>query len=332
MPLKKDQHTDRSTRIIRLLLLLLFTGRRYWLPDLARRFDCSKQTVVKMMEQIGGTREVEILKGMEGRKRWYQLKTMRPMSKVEITPEQLQLLGLCRDLVGHILPESKRQEVDKALMRTVALLPDPGQRDTAFLPTCQPIVKGAIDYTPFQAIIATLLSCIREKQVCQLKYQAPHHSMPKHYSFAPLTLLSYRDALYVTGWWVKYGGNPKPILRLTFCVHRMQEAEATEHHFEVPGLEDDPQRFGFMEGQPFRVKINFSAQAAQYVKERRWSNDQTIKKLRDGRLRLEFTAQSWLEVVSWVLSFGSQAKVISPKQLKNDLIDELNNILANYIL
>lgn len=85
-----------------------------------------------------------------------------------------------------------------------------------------------------------------------------------------------------------------------------------------------------MEGEPFRVKINFSAQAAQYVRERRWSNDQTIKKLRDGRLRLEFTAQSWFEVVSWVLSFGSQAKVISPKELKNDLIDELNKILIEY--
>ena len=42
-----------------------------------------------------------------------------------------------------------------------------------------------------------------------------------------------------------------------------------------------------------------------------------------GHITLTFTALSWLEVISWVMSFGAEAEVISPEELRNEVRDTL---------
>ena len=67
-----------------------------------------------------------------------------------------------------------------------------------------------------------------------------------------------------------------------------------------------------------------------YIKERKWSEDQTIVNKRDGSLILEFSCQSKRELIAWVLSFGDQAEIISPKELKAAFVDKLKAINTIY--
>lgn len=47
-------------------------------------------------------------------------------------------------------------------------------------------------------------------------------------------------------------------------------------------------------------------------------------------MNLEFTAQSRPEVVSWVLGFGRHAQLLKPADLREDLIELMETMLAQY--
>jgi len=55
-----------------------------------------------------------------------------------------------------------------------------------------------------------------------------------------------------------------------------------------------------------------------------------IKENRDGSVLLSFPANSLFEVKRWVLSWGSDARVISPKILAESVKKELKKALAGY--
>ena len=65
------------------------------------------------------------------------------------------------------------------------------------------------------------------------------------------------------------------------------------------------------------VRIELRNYAARLAQERRWHPTQEVTVLNDRGTRVEvrFEVGRLEEVVRWVLSFGSQAKVIAPPEL-----------------
>ena len=79
-----------------------------------------------------------------------------------------------------------------------------------------------------------------------------------------------------------------------------------------------------MAGEPFSVTVRITTpEAITYVAERIWSEDQKLEFLEDDSLILTMTAQSTLEVVSWVLSLGSAAELLEPDWLQKDIEAEI---------
>jgi predicted DNA-binding transcriptional regulator YafY len=81
--------------------------------------------------------------------------------------------------------------------------------------------------------------------------------------------------------------------------------------------------FGLSRGEPFRVVVDIVPKAAMYVRERIWSPDQVIIPKKDGSLTLEFTANSRVEVLNWVLSFGGEAVLREPTDIRAELLKRL---------
>jgi predicted DNA-binding transcriptional regulator YafY len=76
--------------------------------------------------------------------------------------------------------------------------------------------------------------------------------------------------------------------------------------------------------------VAFGPEAALYVRERTWSQDQAVEDQADGGLTLAFTATSRPEVLSWVLSFGHQARLLEPEDLADQVQRELSETLKAY--
>jgi len=58
--------------------------------------------------------------------------------------------------------------------------------------------------------------------------------------------------------------------------------------------------------------------AAIMVSERIWSPDQMIHK-KNGKTKLTFSASSEPELISWILSFGDEAKLLKPDWLTENV-------------
>lgn len=66
------------------------------------------------------------------------------------------------------------------------------------------------------------------------------------------------------------------------------------------------------------------------LKERRWHPSQKNKKLKDGSLELAFEVAGTKEIKTWVMGFGSPAKVLEPASLVTEIKDDLGRALRSY--
>ncbi|MBN2140875.1 MAG: hypothetical protein JW718_07695 [Desulfovibrionaceae bacterium] len=117
-----------------------------------------------MIEQIEKRHEVGIESWIEDGKRWFRVKPLRTRPNVPLTPERVQHLLLCRDMVRHLMPKNIRRDEENTIAQSTVLLPDMEQRSEALAPFTRARVKGAIDYTPRQEAIEALFLAIRDRR------------------------------------------------------------------------------------------------------------------------------------------------------------------------
>lgn len=329
MPTKKDPYASPAQKLLGLYGLLLFTGRAYSLPRLAALFRCSKQTVLRMIEQIELTHRIRIETWTEGHRKWYQVKTPAKKPNVTLDVEAIQHLMLCRDIVWHLLPKALRDEVSQTIAHATVLLPEYDDRASALTQFAQAQPKGLIDYSKSQTILDTLFHAMRERHICEVAYQSHTASAPKIFTVAPVRFIAFRDGLYLKGRLEKALPDPKGYYDPLLAVHRLTGVEETKRTFKpFADPEEAPNNtFGLMPGAKFQVTVKVGPGAATYVRERLWSVDQKIDYHPDGSLTLVFTATSKPEVVSWVLSFGGEVELLEPAGLRNAIQKKLKNLL-----
>lgn len=91
------------------------------------------------------------------------------------------------------------------------------------------------------------------------------------------------------------------------------------------------QSFGTCRVDTFETFEHIFKQPADcYVAERVWSNDQKLTTRSDGGLELQFTAISRPEVISWVLSFGREAELLEPVELRRELKALVQELATTY--
>lgn len=74
--------------------------------------------------------------------------------------------------------------------------------------------------------------------------------------------------------------------------------------------------FGVFAGTKIEsVEIEFEADVAPYVRERRWHQSQKTTGLENGRIRVQLEISDSPELHSWILGFGPSARVIAPSTL-----------------
>ena len=323
MPAKQDPWATPGQKVIGLYSLLLFTGRAYSLGQLAGMFQCSKQTVLRMVEQVEQSHRIVVESWVERGERHYRARTPERRPNVTLSVEELQHLLVCRDIVWHLLPEALRGEVEGSIAKAAVLLPKYDDRGEALTALAGARPKGVVDYADAQQQMNTILRALRERRVCEVDYHSPEREQPRTLAVAPYQLLAYREGLYVRCRMEKALAEPEKFYDPTLALHRMKSVRMTERKFRaIPVQPGDAagNGFGLSRGEPFRVVVDIVPKAAMYVRERIWSDDQVITPKKDGGLTLAFSANSRVEVLNWVLSFGGEAVLREPQDIRNELL------------
>ncbi|HPI93049.1 MAG TPA: WYL domain-containing protein [Deltaproteobacteria bacterium] len=334
MPEKLSPYATYGEKIIKLFAKLLFSGQSYSLTDLSRMLGCSKQTVLRLMDDIRRSYGVEIEETVQERNKYYRLKRPgRVPPALALTGGEMSVLLMCQAFARHLLGDSLFEEAATALEKNRALAsaprPDGHRHFTSFRP-------GSIDYTPHEGAIRTLLEAMESGRICTVDYRSLLSSRSKRFLVMPLKIFSHNDTVYLSA---RYAGKPgqapsgrdyDPLL----AVHRLRRVEMTDQTFEYPKDFDFEKiynrNFGIIKGDAFDVEVEFTGLSARYVAERMWSPDQRISRPDPTTVRLSFSTSSERELLSWVLSFGDEARIVRPERMVVRFMETLRRMQELY--
>jgi len=331
---KQDVYLSYGEKLISLFVKLLFSGESYSLTELTRILSCSKQTVIRLIDDIDKSYDVEIEQSKIGNRHYYRIKKPARIPMMSVSETEFMVLQMCRDFTAHLLGKQLFMEATNTLVKSHALAS--GHKGGASAPFFSSYRPGTIDYTPHHDTIHTLIEAMKQKQVCRIVYQAIMATKPKTYSIIPLKLFSHKDTIYLHARiHIAKGRKDKemefdPLL----AVHRIRKVAMTDAVYEYPQDYDFEQvynqNFGVIKDEAFKVEVEFTGWATKYVSERIWSPDQKIKKVGENKIILEFTASSEPEVISWLLWFGEEARLTKPKDLVDEIIRGIDGMRVNY--
>ena len=331
---KLDIYRSYGQKLVSLFARMLFTGASYSLTELSKMLGCSKQSVIRLVNDIRMAYGVDIEENIRGNKKFYRLvKQGKATPVIPLTESELTALQMCKTFTEHLLGDQFYNEATRALEKNLSLRSGAGGLPSRnFASFC----TGTIDYTSHQETVRILIEAMNASKICRITYQALMQKKAKTYHVKPLKIFSYRDTMYLHARLGKEPGKAyrEPDFDPLLAIHRFKKVEMTDRSFEYPSdynFEDIfDKNFGFMKDDCFEVAVEFTGWAAQYVAERTWSPDQKISRIEDEKIRLTFSASSDVELIAWILSFGEEAKVIEPQWVTEKVLEKSRKTVCLY--
>lgn len=184
------------------------------------------------------------------------------------------------------------------------------------------------DYCGQEDILDDLTDSIVHMHRCIVTYHSFIYNEVKRFQIDPLKLFEHSGELYVFARVIDFDS----ISILT--VRRIKQIAVIDQKFEFPdGFEPEVILDSASElfiGESVSARIWFSPELETYIKSKRWSPGQNIEDQPDGSIVLSVSTSGTLDVKKWVLSFGSQARVIEPKVLADAVEAEIERMRSSY--
>lgn len=324
MPPKISDKTP-GEKLLALYTLLMLQGERLIsLAGIANSLGCSKQTVLRLLTQLEASGYGKLEQPVRKGKEYFYRLTKTDERILDLGPGELRQLALCRNLLMRLLPDQSRE--------SVGIFCD---SESAGLSPVGIMYKGYIDYSPFEAQYSNLLKAIQKRLICKISYQKSIFTSPRDIWFAPVRLISYHETLSVVGWEVTQKGKVRRLYSnwLWLYLHRCKSAKlTTRSSVELPDIDlmtEDKAEFGVMNGEIFTVVLLFNENTANYIHDRQWSSGQQITITDDRHLLLKMEVRSKPEIISWVLGFGPDVRVLEPSWLKEEILRKSSEVINN---
>ncbi len=189
-------------------------------------------------------------------------------------------------------------------------------------------LSGAKDYSRQREFLSRLFTAAAEQRRVELGYRGLKDTRAQRRSVDPYKLWYREGTIYLVGFC-----HLRKDIRV-FAVDRITLVDFTDHYFLTPRGFDFEEyienAFGVMIEDPVHVKIRFNPEIARYVEEREWHPSQKTRKYKNGSLLMELTVGGTLEIKRWILSFGSQAEVLAPKALIEEIRKDIEGMQKAY--
>ncbi|MFC1743346.1 helix-turn-helix transcriptional regulator [Candidatus Riflebacteria bacterium] len=322
-----------GNRMLSLYFVLASRNRSFSLAELSRIFRCSRQTILRMYDEL--TRNQKITRKLrswkDGRERHFQIESTGGSYSPAFSLQDIEQLLLCKEIVGHLLPDSIQNEISETIWDAKRMLPEQDRSKLPLPDFAEARGTGTIDYSEFSDIFHDLQYCIREKKLCQVNYQEKGLPLKiNSYTGGPLRFISYQEAIYLQLYLFNRDSEPVQDGLRTFDVHEIKSLNVTEDDFSMPEYKDYPGYFGMGIEKPFKVKLELSQNIAEKLSERRWSSDQKFRNRNGGTVVMKFSATDYSELKTWVLGLGSEAIVLEPESLRDEIVLDLFKMQSHY--
>jgi predicted DNA-binding transcriptional regulator YafY len=174
--------------------------------------------------------------------------------------------------------------------------------------------------------IEQILKAIEQKNKLFCKYKKPGKE-----ELVELTIEPYH--LHFRGKWYLFGWSEYSKDFRTYVIQRMDTLEILKEEFSPKDFniaQHLGNAWGIIKGKKTEVVLAFTEEQAMFMQEKQWHPSQKITKDKNGLMRMTLTVDGLDEVFWWILSYGSNVKVIKPKELVDEVKTETKKILRNY--
>lgn len=180
-----------------------------------------------------------------------------------------------------------------------------------------------------EAAFRAVCSAVLERKQLSFEYRARSTGEKTKRTVSPQRITHYRDNWYLDAW-----DNEREALR-SFSVDRIGSArklDADARDIDEATLNDHLSgSYGIFSGAPKGwATIVFNERAARWVADEHWHSQQKGRYLPDGRYELKLPYSSSRELLMDVLHYGSDAEIIEPPSLREQVRSLLQLALANY--
>ena len=180
---------------------------------------------------------------------------------------------------------------------------------------------SAVTQKPSYKIDIQILDTIRQAIKENLRIKCKYDDRDKILS--PFGIV-YGANIYLIG---VEGDKPDPYV---YRLHKVTDIELTEEKFDKGDFdikEYANRSFGVYQNEIIKVELRFSKEVAEDVLNYNFHPTQKVKQNDDGTVTVKFKASGELEILWHIFRWGDKVQIISPKSLKKEYVEYLENVL-----
>jgi len=320
---------DKFDRIFKLHTIL--SSRRTAIPleDLMARLECSKSTLHRAINSLKDNLNAPVVFDTEAGGYKYDRSGSGDAYELPglwFSPVELQALAIMRRLLkdagGGLLEEhlsalSKR--LDELMKHQRLNLGEAATR----------LRFPSIAARPAGKAFDTVASATLQRRKLWIEYHARSTNERTERTISPQRIAHYRETWYLDAW-----DEDRNALR-SFSIDRILRATTLDKRaFDVSEaeLEDHyTSAYGIFGGKADKVAVlRFSAEGAKWVADEKWHPQQESAWLPDGRYELRIPYREPRELVMDIMRHGTNVEVVSPPELRDQLLRRLRESLKRY--
>ena len=181
---------------------------------------------------------------------------------------------------------------------------------------------------PASSLLATFRTAIKTAQACSVVYRSPVDGIARSYVLYPVKLLEHRGGLYLYA---------KPeaqtnlrLLDVDLFESAVLASTSHDHPADIDYAASLGATFDLEADEPVEATIHFSAAVASKATMRHIGALHSVKTNIDGSCTVRIGSRSLRDLVRWVLSYGTDAEILAPPELRSMTRKELVHALAQY--
>lgn len=309
------------------ILTTLQAGRSCTIRDLSRMFGTSRRTIFRDLKEL---QAMGVPYHHDARTRRYTIEPEYFLPPADLSLQEALALLLLAQKVSNQVQLPFRKSALLAALKIESNLPA-GIRKycSTFLrhiwtrTDAQTLIRHG---TRFDGVFAKLQEAIAKKRKVSVDYRLPLETETVNIELCPY------DLLYENGSWHVLGRSSLHEDVRTFALNHIRGLTITGKCF----LDDEDFDVSeylrrawstIPEGHIYHVKLLFLPKVANDVAERTWHYTQKVTRNNDGSALVEFRVDGLSEITWWVLGYGDQVRVLSPKTLRKRVLEIAENMV-----
>lgn len=296
---------------------------------LAAELECHPRTVYRDLEALQVAGFPVYNERVDNKSRWALIDSAKHLIPVPFNVTELMALYFSRDMLKTLKETIFYDALESLFQKVKTTLPPEYLHYLAqFEDSLKVGFKSYKHYGKHRDIISSVSKAVVSRHYIAISYYTMNRKKMTRRTVAPYKIWFFDGTFYMLAYC-----RLRQDIRL-FALDRVKSLETTDESFEPPDDFDVDEllqsSFGAFLGEPAEVTIWFSADIAGYIEEKVWHASQEIEKQDDGSILFRIKVAGTDEIKFWVLTWGDQAKVITPQSLQDEIRHEVRAMLKRY--